>query len=121
MNTGSTRNMALPTGMKLCADRCLATLLRSKLSRSIRRWLALVMRSHTFAHRPLMDYPISQETNMCADKSAPEIFDGISPEFVIEINKGDGCYMSSAGFMPEQNFAFLYSAVPSLTRIRLRS
>ncbi len=45
---------------------------------------------------------------MCADNSAPSFFDGISPEYVMEVDTEIGCYIGSAGYRPEQDWAFLY-------------
>lgn len=45
---------------------------------------------------------------MNANQSAPDFFDGISPEFIIEIDKSTGCFIGSAGGMPEREHTFLY-------------
>jgi|EndMetStandDraft_7_1072992.scaffolds.fasta_scaffold374019_2 hypothetical protein len=35
-------------------------------------------------------------------------FDDLSAPFVVEVDRETGCYMSSAGGMPERDFMFLY-------------
>jgi hypothetical protein len=41
-------------------------------------------------------------------QGAPDFFDDLRPEAVIEIDKETGCHMSSAGTRPEFDWAFLY-------------
>ena len=45
---------------------------------------------------------------MTSNQPAPKTFDDLPAEFVIEVDSETGCYMSSAGTMPERDFMFLY-------------